>query len=96
MEHEREEFKLFSFVKGSGVEVFVRMGIVGLMSMVRHDEISAVMEFMDGGGCRREFGGEYLSPEKGMGVAVEWLERLKSCNVLVGDFNVRHRVWGEK
>jgi len=73
VEHERDEFELFSFVKESGVEVFVRTGIVGLMSMVRHDEISAIMEFVDGRGCRREFGGVYLSPEKGMGVAVEWL-----------------------
>ena len=24
------------------------------------------------------------------------MERLRCCNVLVGDFNARHRVWGEK
>ena len=96
VEHERDEFELFSFCKDSGVEVFVRTGLVGLMSIVRHDEMSAVMEWVDNAGRKRRFGGVYLSPEKGMGVAVEGMERLKGYNDLEGDFNARHRVWGEK
>ena len=96
VEHERDEFELFSFKKDSGVEVFVRTGVVGLISVVRHDEMSAVMEFVDDEGRKRKFGGVYLSPTKGMGTVVEWLERLEDCNILVGDFNARHRVWGER
>ena len=54
-------YDLFSFVKGSGVEVFVRSQFVGLFDLVRHGDAGVTIGcFVDG--VRMVFGGVYVHP----------------------------------
>src|SRR5437879_33951 len=55
-------FDLFSFCKGSGVEVFVRREVVGLFSLVWHDDFMVVLEYRNERGERKRLGGVYLRP----------------------------------
>jgi len=93
-ECERAGFELLSFCKGSGVEVLVKTDIVGLVSLVRHNELSTVVRYNNAKGEEKLFGGVYLRPGKKKEEAMEKLDSLNDCDIIVGDLNARHPRWG--
>ena len=95
-ECERAGFELLSFCKGSGVEVFVKMDIVGLVSLVRHNEWSTVVRYNTAKGEEKLFGGVYLRPGEKKEEAMTKLESLSDCDIIAGDLNARHSRWGSK
>ena len=95
-ECESAGFELFSFCKGSGVEVFVKRDIVGLVSLVRHNEWSTVVRYNTAKGEEKLFGGVYLRPGEKKEEAMEKLESLNDCDIIAGDLNARHPRWGSK
>ena len=95
VENEVEVFELFSFVKGSGVEVFVRTGLVGWMEMVEHNENICKIK-MRNGQKEMVIGGTYWRPGKSVKEIERWMENMEDCNVVKGDFNARNPKWGKK
>lgn len=95
VEKEVEVFELFSFVKGSGVEVFVRMGMIGGMEIVEHEENICKIRMRDE---QREIiiGGRYWRPGKSVKEMEKWMDNMKNCHVVTGDFNARNPMWGKK
>jgi len=90
--HDCVDFDLFSFVLGSGVEVFVRSSVSGLMEVVGHDCMTACVSYVDGGKTRM-IGGVYVHPQI---VMEDWSEAVlawNGCRLLCGDFNARHPRW---
>jgi len=93
-ECERAGFELFSFCKGSGVEIFVKADIVGLVSLVRHNEWSTVVRYSTNKGEEKLFGGVYLRPGEKKEETMGKLESLNNCDIIAGDLNARHPRWG--
>ena len=93
-ECERAGFELFSFCKGSGVEVFVKTDIVGLVSLVRHNEWSTVVRYNNNKGEEKLFGGVYLTPGGRKEEAMLKLNSMDDCDTIAGDLNARHPRWG--
>jgi len=90
--HDCVDFDLFSFVLGSGVEVFVRSSVSGLMEVVSHDRMTACVSYVDCGKTRM-IGGVYVHPQI---VMEDWSEAVlawNGCQLLCGDFNARHPRW---
>ena len=86
-------FELFSFCKGSGVEVLVKMDIVGLVSLVRHNEWSTVVRYNNGKWEEKLFGGVYVRPGEKKEEVMEKLESWNECDMIAGDLNARQPVW---
>jgi len=81
-------YDLFSFVKGSGVEAFVRSSLVGLFDLVRHgDDGAAIGYFVQG--TRHVMGGVYIRPMTDRAGWDRFEEAMASYSVLAGDFNAR-------
>jgi len=90
--YEHVDFDLFSFVQGSGVEVFVRSSLLGLFLVDSHDLVTWVVMF-DVGGVRRRIGSVYVPPKAGKS---EWLAAEATwddCQFLMGDFNGKNISW---
>lgn len=81
--------ELFSFVVGSGVEVFVRSALVELFDVVRHDVDGVTVGFVNRG-KRFLMRGIYVRPGRSRrdwdGFVANW----DGCDVIMGDFNARH------
>src|SRR5437588_13115294 len=56
---EENGFDLFSFCKGSNVEVFVRREMVGLFSLDVHNDFMVVLEYENEKGGSESLGGVY-------------------------------------
>ena len=95
VENEVGVFELFSFVKGSGVEVFVRTGLVGWMEMIEHNENICKIKMRNN---QKEIiiGGTYWRPGKSVKEMEKWMYNMKDCNVVTGDFNARNPKWGRR
>jgi len=100
VEHESEKYELISFVKGSGVEVFVKRGLVGWVEVEEHDEWMVVLKGKerDDEGVMRSvrIGGVYLRPDRGVAEVNLGKGKLERCDVIIGDFNARNPRWGTK
>jgi len=57
-------FDLFSFVAGSGVEVYVRKSLVGWVKLVEHREAYVVLEMKKESGHSVMVGGVYIRPNR--------------------------------
>ena len=93
---ESGDFELFSFVEGSGIEVYVRSGITGWVEVVKHGEAYVVIEVEAQGGEKQRIGGVYFRPERGVASVERMVEGLEACDMITGDFNARHEVWGKR
>lgn len=89
-------FELFSFVEGSGVEVYVRKSLVGWVKLVDHREAYVVLEMRREAGQTVKVGGAYIRPNRDLVVVDEWLMGLERCDIVMGDFNARDLLWGEE
>jgi len=90
--HEHVDFDLCSFVRASGVEVFVRSSLSGLFLVDLHDMVTCVIMY-DEGGVRRRIGGVYVPPGT---KKLEWSVyemAWDDCDFLMGDFNAKHDDW---
>lgn len=95
VENEVRGYELFSFVKNGDVEVFVKSGITGWIEVVEHDENTVVLEYKTKEG-NRKVGGTYWRPHCKKEKVERWLERVKDCDMIMGDFNARSGVWGQE
>jgi len=90
VEHESERYELISFVRGSGMEVFVKKGLVGWVKVAEHDEWMVVLKGIerDNRGIMRSVrvGGAYIRPERGVAEVNLGMGKLGRCDVIMGDF----------
>jgi len=90
--HDSLEFELFSFVKGSGVEAFIKPTISGLFNVDDHGERGCIVSFIYKG-VRGSVAGCYMHPQCGK---AQWLEFgffLRQADMAIGDFNCKHMRW---
>ena len=83
---------MFSFVPASGLQLFVRSSLSGLLLVDLHDMVTCVIMF-DVGGVKRRIGGVYVPPKTNR---LEWLAceaTWDACDFLSGDFNAKHDEW---
>lgn len=83
---------LFSFVAGSGVEIFVRSALVGLFDVCEHSVDGASIGLVCGGE-RIVMRGVYVRPGRTRSDWDGFAEKLAKCDMIFGDFNARHRDW---
>ena len=83
---------LFSFVVGSGVQVFVRSTLVGLFDVCEHSVDGVSIGFVCDG-VRIVMRGVYLRPGRTRRDWDDFAGKLAMCDVVFGDFNARHRRW---
>jgi len=83
---------LFSFCAGSGVEVWVRRGCVGLFSVVAHNEWCASVGFWR---CGKELvlSGVYIRPTQLRAVFALAINSIPQSTTIIGNFNSRHKDW---
>jgi len=90
--HEHVDFDLFSFVRMSGVEVFVRSSLSGLFLVDVHDMVTCVIMY-DVGGVRKRIDSVYVPRNMKKldwsGYEATW----DGCDFLMGDFNAKHDEW---
>src|SRR5207302_589805 len=89
---EADGWELFSFVKGSGVEVFVCAQVCGLFDVVGHGGGSARVGYWEDGE-RRVLAGAYFPPTHTKATYTAWLDEMGVPDTAFGDFNARHRDW---
>jgi len=98
VEYENEKYELISFVKGSGVEVFVKKGLVGWVEVEEHDEWMVILKGKekDHVGMIRSvrIGGTYIRPDRGVAEINLGMGKLERCDIIMGDFNARNQRWG--
>jgi len=98
VQHESEMYELISFVKGSGVEVFVKKGLMGWVEVEEHDEWMVVLkekEKDDEEGMRSvRIGEAYIRSHRGVAEVNLGMGKLGRCDVIMGDFNARNPRWG--
>jgi len=98
VEHEKDGYELVSFVKGSGVEVFVKKGLVGWVEVEEHDEWMVILkgkEKDNEGVIRRvKIGGAYIRPDRGVAEINLGMGKLCGCDMIMGNFNARNPRWG--
>jgi len=90
--HEHVDFDLFSCIPASGVEVFVRSSLSGLVLVDVHDMVTCVIMY-DVGGVRWRIGGVYVPPKMNR---LEWLAceaTWDGCDFFMSDFNAKHHKW---
>jgi len=83
---------LFSFVVGSGVEVWVRAGLAGSFSVVDHNAVGAMVGYVYKG-VRKVVGGVYLRPGKMRNEFTGNVGPFSASDTIIGDFNARHTDW---
>jgi len=96
LEHEARGYELVSFVEGGNVEVYIKTSMVGWMEVEKHNAKGIVLR---GKGMDEEtvrIGGVYIRPGRDKEYMEEMLEGMEDFNVVVGDFNARNLVCGEK
>src|SRR5205807_7169175 len=90
MQGEDNGFDVFSFVRGGGMEVYVRREMVGLFGLERHDERAGVIGFEDMRGEGRMLAGVYMRPNVSKGEFEDGLESVVDCDIALGDWNARN------
>jgi hypothetical protein len=93
--HENDVYEVFSFCKGSRVEVFIRRCMIGLFSLVKHLDFGACLEYCDEEG-RKCIEGVYIWPNTGKEEMKGILREMRGWDILVGDFNSRHETWDKE
>jgi len=89
-DHENDDYELFPFVVGSGVEVFVKRSMVGLFSLVKHDLNVAGLMYNRMDGSEGICGGVYIWPEDRKDTVEGILEEIVGWDWAAGDYNARH------
>jgi len=90
--HDNMGFELFSFVQGSGVEVFCKPDICGLFQVVEHRVWGCIISWVYKA-VTRKLAGCYVHPKT---TKEEWLDVgrfLEDTDAAMGDFNCRHDRW---
>lgn len=95
VEHENWNYELISSVRGGDIEVDARKGMTGWF-MIEHHEVSSVILRYEQEGTRevRRIGGIYVRPLREVGWFEEELEKMNSCDLIIGDLNARQTKWG--
>ena len=84
---------MFSFVKGSGIEVFVRSSILGLFSLTVHNRCFVGIGYTDMDGTPRHICRVYIWPNTQTEQVSDELNRMCDYDTLVGGFNSRYGRW---
>jgi len=90
--HEGGGHVCVSFVKGSGVEVFVLSKLAGLFDVVDHTLDGVSVSFI----CLGKpfiMRGVYVRPQTTREEFVGFILNWDRCDLLFGDFNARHSMW---
>ena len=90
--HDEDGRDLFSFVVGSGIEVYVCSCFAGLFRVVEHEVDGASIGYLYKG-TLYILRGVYIPPSTARADWLVYSQRWWDCDTLFGDFNARHRSW---
>lgn len=97
VDHECKYYELISYVKGSGVEVYIKREWLGWVTVEKHNEFGVVLSYKE---KRKEkktrMAGIYLKPNRSISYLEEGMEDLEDCDIIMGDLNARNPLWGGK
>jgi len=84
--------ELFSFVQGSGVEVFIKAEVCGMFQVVEHNVWGCIVSFVKRG-MEKKFTGCYVHPDMRAGERQLLSTWLGNTSMAMGDFNCKHPRW---
>ena len=97
VEHECIYYELVSFVKGSGVEVYIKREWLGWVTVEQDNEWNVVLSYKEMGKKERtRMAGVYLKPNRSIDYLEKGMKDLENCDIIMGDLNARNPIWGGK
>ena len=96
VEHENWNYELISSVRGGDIEIYARKGMTGWFMIETHEISSVIVRYEEPETRQiRKIGGIYVRPLREVEWFEEELEKLNGCDIIIGDLNARHTMWGE-
>ena len=97
VEHENHEYELVSSVKNGDVEVYVRTSMVGWITIESHWTEGVILKYEDEEtGITKRIGATYIRPLRESNKVEEIMEKMKGCELIIGDLNARNPMWGKE
>ena len=95
IEHENWNYDLISSVRDGDIEVYAKRGMTGWFMVENHNVSSVILRYEEEKTKEiKRIGGIYVRPLREVGWFEEELEKLKGCDMIIGDLNARHVKWG--